>query len=221
MFRLYAFPPFLLQTAVWIPTRIVLRYFYHLEIKGLEHIKDLQKGVIFTANHTSEMDSVLIPASLPFLSRLMPMFYTCREKSFYKHERFGWKQHIYGGLFFTMWGAHEVRVGKNDYEYALQNHSKILHDGHSVCIFPEGRKNVLNEVIEPKGGVAYLSYKTRCPIVPVGISGAIEKKKIIVSFGKPLYPKDLFKNSDIPQKQDFKNAAKMVMSKVKELLRSV
>lgn len=219
---MYAVSPFLLQTLIWIPTRLALKLFYKLEVRGLENTKHLKKGAIFVSNHTSELDPVLIPASLPFLSSLMPMFYTSREKSFYKDDRFGWKQHIYGGNFFKMWGAHEVMVGQNNYELALKNHIRIVEDGHSVCIFPEGRKNITGKDIEAKGGIAYLAYKTNAPIIPVTISGAIEKKKITVEFGKPLYSRDIFddlRNIKIDKEvDDYKKAATFVMSIVKKSL---
>jgi len=190
-------------------------------VAGLKNLKNIKRGVIFVSNHTSELDPVLVPVSLPFLSSLMPMFYTCREKSFYKDERFGWKQHAYGGIFFRIWGAYEVMVGQNDYELALKKHIEIMKDGHSICIFPEGRKNVNGDKIEARGGVAFLSYRTGIPIIPVKINGAIEKKKITVTFGKPLFPKDIFPdlNKINPTKthDDYKIAAKLIMEKIKEM----
>ena len=218
---LYNLPPLILQTLIWIPTRIVLKYMYHLEIRGLEHIKNLNRGVVFAANHTSELDAILIPACLPFLSKHMPMFYTCREKSFYKDKRFGWKKHIYGGIFFNVWGAFEVAVGKKDYTQALAQHEHILKDGHSVCIFPEAKKNPEEFDLRAKGGVAYLAFAAHVPIVPVKIEGAVKKDKIVVSFGKPLYEKDLFPNPNAPtiseSKNDFKDAAALVMKKIREV----
>ncbi len=210
---MYAVTPFLLQTLIWIPTRLALKFFYKLEVRGLDNIRHLKGGAIFVSNHTSELDPILIPISLPLLSSFTPMFYTAREKSFYKDNRFGWKQHIYGGNFFKIWGAHEVIVGQNNYELALKNHIRIVKDGHSVCIFPEGQKNATGKDIKVKGGSVYLAYKTGVPIIPVTISGAVEKKKITVEFGKPLYSIDIPKDVD-----DYKGAAAFVMSIINKSL---
>ncbi len=218
---MYSVSPFLLQTLIRIPLRLAFKFFYKLDVKGLENIKHLKKSAIFAANHTSELDAALIPASLPFLSHFMPMFYTSRERSFYKDDRFGWKQYIYGGNFFKIWGAHEVTVGLNNYELALKNHLRIVKDGHSVCIFPEGRKNKSKLPIEAKGGVAYLSFVTNTPIIPVRIDGAIEKEKITVNFGKPLYPQDLFSDLKNPtaskDHDDYKTIATLIMQKIREI----
>ncbi len=219
--NLYALPPLLLQTIVWIPVRILFRLLYGFKVQGLEHIKDLGNGVIFASNHTSELDSILIPASLPFLSKLMPIFYTCREKNYYKDKRFGWKKHMYGGKLFNIWGAYEVKVGIHNYELALQKHIQIVKDGHSVCIFPEGKKNIDGKEIEPKGGAAYLSYATNTPIIPIRIDGAIGKEKITLHFGKPLYPGDIFPQLENPiisdTQDDFKAATRLIMSKIREI----
>ncbi|HTE49081.1 MAG TPA: lysophospholipid acyltransferase family protein [Candidatus Paceibacterota bacterium] len=218
--RFYAIPPWILQTIIWIPTRLSLKLFCGLKVNGLENIIHLKKGIIFATNHTSELDPILIPASLPFLSRFMPMFYTSRERNYYKDNRFGWKKNIYGGNFFKAWGAHEVLVGQNNYELALKNHVQILKDEHSICIFPEGRKNTTGGDIETKGGIGYLAYKTNSPIIPVAISGAIEKKNITIEFGRPLYPRDIFedvKNIKIDKNtDDCKKAAAFVMAVIKK-----
>jgi 1-acyl-sn-glycerol-3-phosphate acyltransferase len=90
-----------------------------------------------------------------------------------------------------------------------------------VCIFPDGKRNIKAENLEPKGGVAYLSHITNTPVIPLKISVEIERKKIIVRFGAPLYPKDIFPdlNNIILYKDhdDYKIAAKLIMKKVLEI----
>ncbi len=104
---------------------------------------------------------------------------------------------------------------------AVKKHIKIIKDGHSICIFPEARKTDGKQEVEPKGGVAFLSFATNKPIIPVRIDGAIEKNKIILSFGKPLFPEDLFTNPQFPKiskdNNDYKKAAKLVMQKIREI----
>src|SRR3990167_11455141 len=92
--------PLILQTAIWPIMRPLFWFFLHLKIIGCENLRSLPKGVIFASNHTSELDAILIPASLPFLSRFMPMFYVSRPREFYKNS--GWRQLFYGGLFFKL-----------------------------------------------------------------------------------------------------------------------
>lgn len=104
--------PFFLQTAVWPIVRPLFWFFLRLRVSKLENPADVantydrkyllnnKNGVIFAVNHSSELDPILAPASLPFLSPLMPFFYTSREQAFYKTS--GWRQFFYGGLFFKL-----------------------------------------------------------------------------------------------------------------------
>jgi len=197
--KLYRLPPLFLQSLFWAPTRIILKIFTDFEVRGISNVQNLPRGVIFVSNHQSELDPILITASLPFLSHHFPMFYTSREKSFYIKS--GWRQIFYGGLFFKMWGAYPVRVGLRDYGDSLVCHAEIIKDGGSVCIFPEGKRTVDNKIGPVKGGAAYLSYVTKAPIVPVKIEGVWRtspkdffwrKRKCRITIGQPIFPDEIF-----------------------------
>lgn len=171
--KLFYFSPLILQTFIWPATRFILRFFGHLKIEGLDNLREIKKGqgVIFVANHTSELDPILLPASLPFLSKLMPIFYTSREKSFYANS--GWRQIFYGGCLFKLWGAHPIRPGLKDYEKSLETHIRLVEEGKSVLIFPEGKKTG-DGLIHPenaKGGVGFMAHKTDRVVVPIRIDG--------------------------------------------------
>lgn len=223
--KIHYFAPRLLQTLIWIPARLAFAFFTRIKISGKENLKGLPGGVIFASNHASEMDPTLIPAVITPFSRLFPMFYAARSRDFYTTS--GWRQHIYGGFFFALWGAYPVYAGKKNYTEALKHHQEILAHGNSIHIFPEGKKtrdgNISDDV---HGGVAYLAWKTGVPIVPVAIRGTFKttvagffsgKKRYAVSFGRPLYPNDLFGNNAAPSIEDFKKAAELVMRRVREL----
>lgn len=224
----YRISPWLLQTVIWLPTRLVLKFFSKFTVSGAENLKRLPSGVIFAVNHSSELDPILLPAAFPFLHKLSPMFYTSREKSFYVNS--SWRRTFYGGFLFRIWGAHSVTVGINNYEKSLKTHIGIVKDGGSVLIFPEGRKTRDGNLQIAKGGVAYLSYATRAPIVPVAISGAfrtsfidffLRRRKICVTFGMPIYSDELFpadrKIEFGGARDSFVEAAQSVMVKIAAL----
>ncbi len=213
---LYNICPLILQKIIWIPTRLSLKFFGHLEISGLENLDGIKANVIFACNHSSEMDPFFVPASLGFFSKFSPMFYTSREKAFYVNC--GWRQIFYGGLFFEMWGSYQVFPGLQDYGKGLANHIRIINDGGNVCIYPEGGTTKDGKLRPAKGGVAYLSEQTGRPIVPVSISGVfrislksflLRRRHLAVHFSKPLYAKDLLLESN-----DYKSAAQVVMSMI-------
>ena len=219
--------PWVLQTLIWVPTRILLRIFYAYDVKGLKHLsvlKDDGNGVIFAVNHTSEMDPILVPASLPFLSRFMPMFYVSREREFYKNS--GWRQNIYGGLFFRLWGAHTAYAGMKNYDVALRYHIKILNMGRSLCIFPEGKKTSDGQIGDGKPGIGFLIHRTKSSVVPVRIVGLYktEKKKglfnrpkLKVVFGKPMLAKDFYDNKNNITLDHYKQATKEIMDEIRKL----
>ena len=220
--------PFLLQTFVWIPTWIVLGLCGRFRVYGKENLKGLSRGVIFAANHGSELDPILVPASLNPFSAVTPIFYVAREREFY--EKDGFSKYIYGGLWFKLWGAYPAYTGKKDYSFSLQEHIKILNAGKSILIFPEGAKTKNGEVGNGKGGVAFLSYTTGVTIVPVAMNGHfkmspadffLRRHSLVLTYGKPIYPKELFPQGDTPTPDEYKAAAQVVMGKITELYRVI
>ena len=220
-FLLYS--PLILQTAIWPIVRPLFRSFLRLKIIGTENLPK-KCGVIFAVNHSSELDAVLVPASLPFLSPLMPMFYTSRERNFYQQS--GWRQILYGGFLFKLWGSHALHSGTKDYETSLKTHIEILKNGRSVCIFPDGKRLSESEIgTRAHGGVAYLAWRTGASVIPVRIRDAygitlldffLRRRYVSVSFGKPILPSELF-GTAVPIVADCKSAAERVMETIRTM----
>ncbi len=219
--------PLILQKTIWHTTRAVLFLFCRFHVYGLENLEIsnkirpyliAKKGVIFAANHSSELDAIVVPAALPFFSPLLPIFYVSRPRAFYKTS--GWRQVLYGGFFFKMWGAHSAISGSRNYEQSLAAHIKILEKVGSVLIFPEGRKTRDGNIVsEAHGGVAYLARRTGCPVIPVRIFGDfnmtlgdffLRRRHIVVVFGLPIFlPKDA--------QESFQQEAQMILSVIASL----
>lgn len=224
--NLYEISPLVLQKLIWIPTRLILWFFTHLEISGLDNLKGIKTNVIFACNHSSELDPFFVPASLPMFSRFSPIYYTSREKSFYSNS--GWRQIFYGGLFFKTWGSYPVLVGLRDYEKSLATHVKIIKEGGNVCIFPEGGTTKDGLLRPAKGGLSYLAKTTRIPIVPVAIKGVfgmtmrdflMRTRRIKVIFGKPVTIDELYQESfDRSLSEDVhKMMSQLVMNRISAL----
>ncbi len=184
--------------------------------------------MIIASNHTSELDPLLIVACLPFFSRHLPLFFTSREKNFYAEN--GWKRIIYGGIFFKMMGAYQAYVGLKNYKRALHHHLTFIDKGKSVCIFPSGKRNLRGEAPVAKGGVSFLAREKQLPIVPLLIQDLEQltfrdllsgKRKVIVTFGAPLYAKDIFQNTEDAvidvDRNDYEKAASVLMEKILQL----
>lgn len=225
---IFLISPLILQTAIWPATRFFFWFFMHLKVSGLENLKNLPKGIIFVSNHTSELDPIIVPASLPFLSKFMPMFYVSRPKNFYNNS--GWRQFFYGGFLFKLWGSHSAISGYKDYGVSLSNHIHIIQRRHSIVIYPEGKKTLNGEVMinEAHGGVAFLAEKTGLPIIPVYIHGHFKitlkdyifrRRHVSIFFGRPIYAREIFQSAVISSLNDnrYKATARKVMEKVARL----
>jgi 1-acyl-sn-glycerol-3-phosphate acyltransferase len=227
MNRFFYLSPLILQTAIWPIVRPLFRFFLRLGIKGTANLQRITytQGTVFAVNHSSELDAILVPSSLPFFSPLMPMFYTSREQAFYKTS--GWRQFFYGGFLFKLWGSHPVRSGKQNYEESLKTHIEILSNGKSVCIFPEGRKTKDGDIgREARGGVAYLAYRTGAPVMPVRIKAVFKmtfreflfrKRAVEVIFGTPLFTAALFPKTAPPSLDEIKSAAHRILGAIQQL----
>lgn len=227
--RIYYAIPKILQTFSWFLVRPTLFLFTDLKIVGKDNLNLVDTDcAIFASNHTSEMDPIITTTAIGPFSKFLPMFFVSRESNFYTGS--GWRNNIYGGRLFALFGAYPVYSGEKDYKISLATHIKILLDKRSIYIFPEGTRFKNKEVTDKAhGGVAFLSSNTGLPIVPIAIKGAsdttlfsffLRRKKYSVSFGKPIYPKDIFDDtasSDKLSREDYKNGAKIVMRHISQL----
>lgn len=214
-----------IQRLVHIPLRAVLHVCTSLEVRGLENVEKLGSNAIFAANHEHELDPLVIVSCLPFFSRHIPQIFVSREKSFY--AQMGFKSYIYGGKFFSLMGAFQAYTGLNDYEKALVHHLEALRMKKSVCIFPLGTRHSDFDAEKARGGVAYLAYKTKLPIIPVRITGLehmslrdfiLRKRTLRVTFGAPIYFEDLAYESENGlgdgTRNEYEKAAAALMKKI-------
>lgn len=220
-------PPLILQNSVWIPTRLFLLFFAKFEVRGFENIKNLSGPIIFAGNHANELDPILLPAALPFLSKLLPIFYVAKKREFYRKK--GPLALIYGGAFFKLWGAYPVREGLKNYALSLNIHLEMLRQKKCLLVFPEGKITPDGNIQPAHGGVAFLSRETNSPIVPVLIEGNYKltmkdffsfKRQLKVTFGRPLEPKYLFPDGSVANPDEYKKIANVIMREIKELFQN-
>jgi len=222
MNRLYFLPPFLLQNTVRYACRVFFRVSGNLKVSGLENIPFGTERIIFASNHSSELDPILIPVSIPVFKSPGPMFYASLPKGLYKDLSI-WKEFLYGGLFFKAWGAHPVRLGVKNYEFSLEKHRQILEQGGKLCIFPEGGRSKDCTIKKAKGGIGYLAHSTGAVVVPIYIGGVCQKdkdrnKNITMKYGKPIVvdmPNDI---SDKERLSGYKDFAESVMKEIEKLM---
>lgn len=188
------FLPAFLQSFAWPFAHIIFRLFGKLQVSGKENLKSLKKGVIIAANHTHEMDPILMRAIFPMFSKHSPMYYVARQRRCYTWK--GWRSFVYSETFFNAWGAYPAYKGSKDYKTSLRHFVDFGKENHTICIFPAGlHKSPPEDVTEVKGGLGYLAHVTGLPVVPVRIDGLVGvtwkdlftyKIKIIITIGEPM-----------------------------------
>ena len=121
-----------------------------------------------------------------------------------------------------------MSVGLRDYAKSLDNQIRILRDGGSICIYPEGKKTTDGRIQPAKGGVAYLALATGRPIIPVRIEGLFRfsfadffarRRRLAVSFGAPMYSAASLASRPgfVPTAHDFKRYANDVMDRIRAM----
>ncbi len=134
--------------------RGIYRILFKIEIVGLENIPS-DKNFLVVPNHMSYFDPPLIAAFLP-----VKMAYMAKG-SLFKVPVLGW--------IIKSFGAFPVKKSGNDMA-AVKLAIKILKEGKSLTIFPEGKRIKTPGVLgEGKNGAAMIAAKAGVGFLPMGI----------------------------------------------------
>ena len=139
-----------------IPVRLVLRSWWRVRIHGSRHVP-ASGPVILAANHIGLIDG---PALVALTRRL--------TFAMAKNELFNGV----GGRLLTYVGQIPVARREPDLR-AIDRAVQVLRSGRVLAVFPEGRRTG-GEVLEARGGAAYLAMVSGAPVVPVAILGTRE-----------------------------------------------
>ncbi len=196
------------------------KIFVSIKINGRENLIGLNKPIIIASNHTSELDVTIAPLLFPFFSKFFPIYFVSNSRE--KWRTFGWRNYIYGGVFFNMLGGYALYSGHHDYAISLEQHIDLLKNGRTVFIFPEGRRTLDGNLGPAHGGLGFLAYTTDATIVPIAINTFYDmslpkyfsgSKKVVINILKPIHKSELF-NTANPSIDDFKNVSQIVLNKI-------
>src|SRR5690348_14875388 len=91
MKKFYYYTPIFLQKVGYIVFYSLHKMFVSIEIRGREHLENLDKPIIIAANHTSELDTTAVHLALPFFSKFYPIYYITNPTE--KYNTFGWRSY--------------------------------------------------------------------------------------------------------------------------------
>ena len=184
---------------------------WDFEINGREHIPTDGPAII-TPNHLSFCDSIFVPAALP--RRVWAV-----GKGEYMDS---WKtKHIFPAM-----GMIPVdRSGGDAAKAALDTAARVLQKGLLFMIYPEGTRSRSGNLHKGRTGAARLALQCNAPIVPVGHQGTVEvqppdsvalkpRKKVVVSFGAPMWIGDF---GDVNDPRTLRRFTDAVMFEIAQL----
>lgn len=150
---------------------VPMKLFFDVRVSGLENIPD--ENYILAGNHKSMWDIILLATSIPTNIRFMA-----------KKELF---DNALLECFFSKAGAFPVDRDNIDIN-AIKTSLRLLKEGETIGIFPEGTRNKTKAITLPfKEGVTRIATKTKKVIVPFGIDGDYKLgKQINLNIGEPI-----------------------------------
>ncbi len=160
-------------------------------------------GMILAANHQSNRD-VFILAS-----------HVVSKKLRFMGKKESFKNPLLGGFLKTC-GGYPINRGQTDIS-AIKTTLRLLKQGKTVVIFPEGTRVENTDMKEVKNGVAMFASKTECPIVPgffVRKPKPFRCNKFLI--GKPFYIHEIFDSTSLT-KEELNKASEYISERILEL----
>jgi 1-acyl-sn-glycerol-3-phosphate acyltransferase len=128
-----------------------------VSVTGLEQVKP-GETYVFISNHQSIYDIPVIFASLPFQLRIIA------KESLGRFPFLGWHLRRTG---------HMLVDRRNPDRAGILGHAaRLVEQGLSLIVFPEGTRSADGRVGRFKGGSFVLAIEAGLPIVPISISGS-------------------------------------------------
>ena len=182
----------MLQKLFRIFNYIVFRYFTRTTIHGIDSAKQIEGGLVLTANH------------LGFLDGFMIYYVTWREDVIVPVAEH-WQDQAWSRLLVKAMNAIFVDRYNADVS-AVRETLRRLRKGGMLCLAPEGTRSRTGGLAEPRDGAAYLAMKVGVPVVPVAFTGTedpyvidcfkhFRRPVINLTFGEPFMPPKLPKEN--------------------------
>jgi len=197
--------------------RVFARAMSRISVEGALDEIPREGPLILAANHTSNLDAVVLGSWLT--PRLGRRIHWLGKKELFDWPLVGWAA--------ANGGVHPVDRGAADIE-AFRLAKRILDEGHVLFVFPEGTRSRDGALQEAQDGVAVLAIRTGAPIVPLAIAGSNRVwprgqklprpgGHVTARVGRPFQPLD-----ELPPQTDRRTAkplvTRMIMERIATLL---
>jgi len=145
-----------------------------MTVKGVENIPT-SGPFILAPNHQSYLDAPIAMAGVP-TSQINDIYFYATE------------EHVQGKVLRYLASRHNIILMENrNLKNSILKLAKVLRQGKSIMIFPEGTRTYTGELNNFKKTFAILSKELNVPIVPVRLTGAYRMLKRGTHFIQPCH----------------------------------
>jgi 1-acyl-sn-glycerol-3-phosphate acyltransferase len=157
-------------------------------VTGLDRLEGLEAPVIFVGNHASHLDTPLLLTSLPDRFRHRAVVAAAADYFFDRRLKA-----LGSALVLAAIPIDRTAVSRRSLHLA----ERMLDEGWSLIIFPEGGRTPDGWGQEFRAGAAYLATRRHVPVVPVHLEGSrrvwrkggsLQRASTTVTFGSPIRP---------------------------------
>lgn len=162
---------------VWGLYFIVSKVLFFVKIEGRENIpKD--RNCVLMGNHQCILDPLMLALCVPDRE-----IHFMGKKELWNNKLLGWA--------FTKVHGFPVDRGNMDMG-AIRTAMKVLGEGDTLGIFPEGTRSRTGHMLPLLGGASMLALRSRCDVIPVYIDGNYKPfRRMTVRVGRPVQMADL------------------------------
>lgn len=156
--------------------KLLTKFFYRVEVSGIENFKKVEKKCIIIANHQSLLDAALMELYLP-------------KRPFFTIDA-SWAEKWWVKYFFLKL----VKVIKLNpfHPMAVKTLIKRVKEKDTrLLIFPEGRLSLTGHIMKMYDGAGMIAHFSGAPLLPVRIEGA-EHAKLMTPYLKGRLKRRLF-----------------------------
>lgn len=158
----------------------VLKMYANINVRGMENLQGIKKPTIFICNHLSNSDGLVLSKALKSVD---PTFVAGVKLS---------------NNPFTCIGMNAVKttniVPNSTDSEGIKNIIRLVRQGESLFIFPEGTRSRVGSMIKAKNGIVFIARMTGAPIIPVGLYGS---EKLLPINLKGNMESEKFTNADV------------------------
>jgi 1-acyl-sn-glycerol-3-phosphate acyltransferase len=170
-------------------------------VTGREYLDDLTGSAVFVANHNSHMDTPVILRALPGRWRRRTAVAAATDYFYAKRRNAVSASLVFGTV--PLDRNSGAGVGPRQTAHL----ARLIRDGGSLLVFPEGTRSRDGRVGRLRSGAALLAAEHRLPVVPIYLSGTREamprghhwmvfkagrpgpRHPLEICFGKPIVPR--------------------------------